>query len=568
MLEIKLTALFNEAITECIKAGLFTLDTIPEIILDKPKREEHGDLATNVAMIIASKNKRNPLEIAQAIACKFPKNNDLVEKIDIAKPGFINLVIHPSYYLDILNEIITKSEKYGRLTLGQNKKVQVEFVSANPTGPLHIGHGRGAVYGDVLANVLKTAGYDVTKEYYVNNAGVQILTLGRSIYLRYQELQGKKIEFPEECYQGSYIIDIARYLLENEADKIKLMPETDAISYCGEFGGAKILDEIKTDLQDVGVEHDLFFYENRLHTDAAVDRAIQALRNNGYIEEKDGAVWFKSSKLGDDKDRVLQKSNGDLTYFATDIAYHKNKYDRGFERVIDILGADHAGYVERMKGAVEALGYDRSSIEIVLIQLVNLVQEGEVVSMSTRSATYETLRDVLDDVGKDVCRYFFLMRSHNAQLDFDLKLAKKETAENPVFYIQYAHARIASVFRKALEKEINPDFKSVNQKLLNLPEEVAIAKMLGDYPSVILKSAENLEPHRLAFYLLDLAKLFQSYYSKGSGDKRYMIISDDEKITMAKLYLLKSCQIVLQNALSVLGISAPEKMLKEEVQNV
>jgi len=392
--------------------------------------------------------------------------------------------------------------------------------------------------------------------------------LGRSIYLRYQELQGKKIEFPEECYQGSYIIDIARYLLENEADKIKLMPETDAISYCGEFGGAKILDEIKTDLQDVGVEHDLFFYENRLHTDAAVDRAIQALRNNGYIEEKDGAVWFKSSKLGDDKDRVLQKSNGDLTYFATDIAYHKNKYDRGFERVIDILGADHAGYVERMKGAVEALGYDRSSIEIVLIQLVNLVQEGEVVSMSTRSATYETLRDVLDDVGKDVCRYFFLMRSHNAQLDFDLKLAKKETAENPVFYIQYAHARIASVFRKALEKEINPDFKSVNQKLLNLPEEVAIAKMLGDYPSVILKSAENLEPHRLAFYLLDLAKLFQSYYSKGSGDKRYMIISDDEKITMAKLYLLKSCQIVLQNALSVLGISAPEKMLKEEVQNV
>lgn len=568
MLEIKLTALFNEAITECIKAGLFTLDTIPEIILDKPKREEHGDLATNVAMIIASKNKRNPLEIAQAIACKFPKNNDLVEKIDIAKPGFINLVIHPSYYLDILNEIITKSEKYGRLTLGQNKKVQVEFVSANPTGPLHIGHGRGAVYGDVLANVLKTAGYDVTKEYYVNNAGVQILTLGRSIYLRYQELQGKKIEFPEECYQGSYIIDIARYLLENEADKIKLMPETDAISYCGEFGGAKILDEIKTDLQDVGVEHDLFFYENRLHTDAAVDRAIQALRNNGYIEEKDGAVWFKSSKLGDDKDRVLQKSNGDLTYFATDIAYHKNKYDRGFERVIDILGADHAGYVERMKGAVEALGYDRSSIEIVLIQLVNLVQEGEVVSMSTRSATYETLRDVLDDVGKDVCRYFFLMRPHNAQLDFDLKLAKKETAENPVFYIQYAHARIASVFRKALEKEINPDFKSVNQKLLNLPEEVAIAKMLGDYPSVILKSAENLEPHRLAFYLLDLAKLFQSYYSKGSGDKRYMIISDDEKITMAKLYLLKSCQIVLQNALSVLGISAPEKMLKEEVQNV
>jgi len=568
MLEIKLTALFNEAITECIKAGLFTLDTIPEIILDKPKREEHGDLATNVAMIIASKNKRNPLEIAQAIACKFPKNNDLVEKIDIAKPGFINLVIHPSYYLDILNEIITKSEKYGRLTLGQNKKVQVEFVSANPTGPLHIGHGRGAVYGDVLANVLKTAGYDVTKEYYVNNAGVQILTLGRSIYLRYQELQGKKIEFPEECYQGSYIIDIARYLLENEADKIKLMPETDAISYCGEFGGAKILDEIKTDLQDVGVEHDLFFYENRLHTDAAVDRAIQALRNNGYIEEKDGAVWFKSSKLGDDKDRVLQKSNGDLTYFATDIAYHKNKYDRGFERVIDILGADHAGYVERMKGAVEALGYDRSSIEIVLIQLVNLVQEGEVVSMSTRAATYETLRDVLDDVGKDVCRYFFLMRSHNAQLDFDLKLAKKETAENPVFYIQYAHARIASVFRKALEKEINPDFKSVNQKLLNLPEEVAIAKMLGDYPSVILKSAENLEPHRLAFYLLDLAKLFQSYYSKGSGDKRYMIISDDEKITMAKLYLLKSCQIVLQNALSVLGISAPEKMLKEEVQNV
>ena len=564
MIDVRLQNLIEKSIKKCIKDGLFSIETIPEIELDTPKRPEHGDLATNVAMILASKAKAKPIDIAGAIVKNLPAAEGFIKKATIAPPGFINFVIEPGHFIEQLKDIYKAGERYGQLEIGKGKKLQVEFVSANPTGPLHIGHGRGAVYGDVLGNIMKAAGYEVTKEYYVNDAGGQIRTLGRSIYLRFLESEGKKITYPQECYQGDYIMNLARELAATSRQKLLAMSEEDAIDLCGEFAATKILEDIKRDLAETGVIHDLYFHENRLHTDAAIERSIQELKNHGYIYDHEGALWFKSTAFKDDKDRVLKKSDGELTYFAADIAYHKNKFERGFERVIDIWGADHAGYVDRMRSAVAAMGYKKENYDVVLIQLVNLVRAGEVVSMSTRSATYETLEDVRKFVGRDVCRYFFLMRSHNAQLDFDLELAKKETPENPVFYIQYAHARIASVFRKAKEAGVKIDFGSVDPGELDLPEEQQIARILGGYPHVIHDCVSTLEPHRLSFYLLELAKAFQGYYSKGRADPRYRIISNEPGKTQAKLYLLKSCQIVLQNALRVLGISAPEEMTREE----
>lgn len=564
MIDVRLQNLLEESIKKCIKDGAFSVDNIPEILIEPPKRAEHGDLSTNVAMILASKAKRKPLDIANAIVSNLPAAKGFITKAAAVPPGFINFTIDPAHFLEQLKEIHEQGEKFGVLALGKGKKCQVEFVSANPTGPLHIGHGRGAVYGDVLGNIMKAAGYEVTKEYYVNDAGGQIRTLGRSIYLRFLEKEGREVVYPKECYQGGYITQLARELSGTSRQKLLLMSEGDAIEFCGEFAATKILEDIKRDLAETGVIHDLYFHENRLHTDAAIDRAIAELKNHGYIYEHEGALWFKSTEFRDDKDRVLKKSDGQLTYFAADIAYHKNKFDRGFDRVIDIWGADHAGYVDRMRAAVQAMGYKKENYDVVLIQLVNLMRAGELVSMSTRSAQYETLEDVRKYVGRDVCRYFFLMRSHNAQLDFDLELAKKETPENPVFYIQYAHARIASIFRKALEAGVKFDAKKTDISELDLPEELELAKKLGEYPHVIHDCVSTLEPHRLAFYLLELSKMFQSYYSRGRSDPRYRVIGNEPKKTAAKLYLLKNCQIVLQNALKVLGISAPEEMVREE----
>lgn len=563
MIDVRLQKLLRESINKCIKDGVFSIEFTRDIELDTPKRPEHGDLTTNVAMVIASKAKMKPMDVASAIVKNLAKEKGFIQKAEVAKPGFINFVIEPHLYLEQLKEIYTAGEGFGRLAIGKGKKLQVEFVSANPTGPLHIGHGRGAVFGDVLGNIMGVAGYEVTKEYYVNDVGNQMRTLGNSIYLRFLEQEGTEIDFPKECYQGDYIKKLAVELKFSSRAKLLAMTQEEAISFCSEYGGAKILDDIKRDLAETGVIHDQYFFENHLHTDAGIERAMRELMKHGYIEDKEGALWFKSTTFGDDKDRVVKRSNGELTYFASDIAYHKNKYDRGFDRVIDVWGADHAGYVARMRAAIEAMGYPKDNFDVVLIQLVNLVRGGEVVSMSTRAATYETLEDVRKEVGRDVCRYFFLMRSHNAQLDFDLELAKKQTPENPVFYIQYAHARIASVFKKAALAGIELDAKSVKIEALDLPEEVVLARMLGQYPYVIAECVSTLEPHRLAFYLLELSKVFQAYYSKGRTDKRYRIVSEDGVRTNAKLYLLKNLKIVLQNALKVLGISAPEEMTRE-----
>ncbi len=564
MIQQHLQGLLRRALDDCAAQGVCESHPGIAIELDAPKVSAHGDLATNLAMVIASREGKKPRDIAEAIVAHLPTDGKIVTKVAVAGPGFINFDINPHCYLSGLHEIFTRGAEYGRLTMGAGKSVQVEFVSANPTGPLHIGHGRGAVYGDVLGNVLAAAGYDVTKEYYVNDAGNQIATLGRSVYLRIRELEGDRIEFPADCYQGHYLVDLARELRVKEGGRLAGMTEEDAIELCGEYAATKILDGIRKDLAETGVIHDQYFHEHLLHTDTMVERSMLGLKQSGYVFEQDGAMWFRSTEFGDDKDRVVKRSDGSFTYFAADVAYHKNKFDRGFDRIIDIWGADHGGYVPRMRAAVQAMGHPPDSFDVVLIQLVNLIRKGELVSMSTRSAQYETLEDVRNEVGKDVCRYFFLMRSHNAQLDFDLNLAKKTTPENPVFYIQYAHARIASVFRKAAERGIALPEKEADIELLELPEEVSLAKLLAAYPGVVHECAVNLEPHKLAFYLLELAKTFQAYYSKGRDDERYRVLSEDGGRTQAKLYLLKNVQIVLQNALSILGISAPEAMVRED----
>ncbi|MFH1829331.1 MAG: arginine--tRNA ligase [Pseudomonadota bacterium] len=565
MIQKEIEKLIKAALASCIADGIISADTEDEFEISTPKQKEHGDFATNAALILAAKEKKSPRDIAKAIVEHMPESTKGLVSAEIAGPGFINFTVKPHWYLDGLRQIYTKGINFGRLDFGKGKKVQVEFVSANPTGPLHIGHGRGAVYGDTLANVLSWAGFDVTKEYYVNDTGNQIKTLGKSVYLRIRELQGENVQMPEDCYKGHYLIDIARQIKHAHKDKLKAMDEASATDFCGKTAGSIILESIKQDLADTGVVHDTYFFESKLHEDELVKKTMDWLKGKGHIYEKDGATWFNSSRFGDDKDRVLRKSDGSLTYFAADIAYHKDKYDRGFKRVIDVWGADHAGYVGRMKACIAALVNDAESFEAVLIQLVNLVRGGQTISMSTRGGTFETLEDVRNEVGRDACRYFFLLRSHNAQLDFDLDLAKKESADNPVFYIQYAHARIASIFKKAGEQGLAPSSPDdVDLSLLSLPEEAKLARMLGAMPGVIQECAQALEPHKLAFYLLELARMFQAYYSKGRADERYKVLSAEPALAGAKLYLLKNVQIVLQNALRILGISAPDRMAREE----
>ena len=539
--------------------GVINGEKLPEIVLDKPKKEEFGDFSTNIAMLLAPVEKKAPRDIAKAIADRISASPD-IEKCEVAGPGFINIFLKKSFWLGILEDIIKSGAGYGQSEIGRGQKVQVEFVSANPTGPLHVGHGRGAAVGDALSNILKFAGYQVSKEYYINDAGRQVLTLGESVRLRIEELNGKAIEFPQDFYKGEYIKDIA-------ADYIEKYGAIDApgAPSLKDFGSQSMLERIKSDLLDFGIEFDNWFSERSLDDTGMVAATIEELKSKGHVFESEGALWFRTTEFGDDKDRVLIKADGERTYFASDIAYHNDKFARKFNWVIDILGPDHHGYVSRTKAALQALGYDSNQLTVLISQQVNLLQNEVLVKMSKRAGKLITMDDLMKEVGKDVARYFFLMRSTSSHLDFDLELAKKETPENPVFYIQYAHARIASIFRKALQTKIKADFKKVALELLNLPEEGEIAKHLLEFPNVLAKTAKELEPHHLAFYVLELAKQFQSYYSQAKHDPRYKVVDlGNFETTNAKLYLLKNIQIVLQNALGILGVSAPQRMKKED----
>ncbi|MFH1652529.1 MAG: arginine--tRNA ligase [Pseudomonadota bacterium] len=565
MIKEKIKSSINKRLIQLQKEKVLAFEKLPDFELSPPNLEAHGDLSTNVALMLASSLKLPPRRVADLIVSEIAKDlENIVTKVEIAGPGFINFTISPHYYFKELENIFKAGKKFGRSDQGKGKLANVEFVSANPTGPLHIGHGRGAVFGDVVACILSEVGYKVHREYYINDAGNQMATLGRSVLLRMKEMDGEKVDFPSDCYQGNYIRDIAKEIKGKYEKKINKLEESKLIEFCTKYAADLILEGIKTDLDRLGIRFDKYFSERDLYERDEVNASLKFMRKKGLVYDKDEAVWFKSTDYGDDKDRVLIKKDGSFTYFASDIAYHKDKFGRGYSKVIDIWGADHAGYVTRTKASVSALGHDEKDFNVILIQLVNLIRKGELVSMSTRSATYEELGAVLDEVGSDACRYFFLMRSHNAKLDFDMELAKRQAPDNPVYYIQYAHARICSVFSKALEKGVELKSKKVDITRLDLPEELRLAKFLLEYPSVIESAARELEPHHLTFYLYELAQNFQGYYSKGKDDPRYRILQEDPDITNAKLYLLKNIQIVILNGLTLLGISAPQRMSKDE----
>ncbi len=527
------------------------------IELDIPKFAHQGDYATNAALNLGRLLKRNPREIAARIEKDIKDPEGVIERMEIAGPGFINFFVRPSAWTLVLEEVLRAPDAFGRERPGKGGKVQVEFVSANPTGPLHIGHGRGAATGDVLANILSARGCDVEREYYINDAGRQMDTLGRSLYYRYQELLGEETTFPEDHYRGEYMREIAVLFQGEFGDRFRLAPLEDALPVFTRFAGDHILAGIREDLDVFGVKFDVWFSEQGLHDEDAVRKTLEALKAEGHVYESEGAVWFRSTAFGDEKDRVVVRANGVSTYFASDLAYHKNKFDRGYERVVDVWGADHHGYVPRMLAGAEALGRDRSDLRIVLVQLVNLLRAGKPIAMSTRSGEFVTLREVIDEVGKDAARYIFLTRRSDSHLDFDLEVAKMQSNDNPVFYVQYAHARLCSIFEVARERGFILDAgadRFPGLDLLTVPEELQLIKMLGEYPWVVAGSAENLEPHRIPYYLHELVSLFHSYYN------RNRILGDDPNLTTARLYLAFGIRAVIRNALGLLGVRAPEKM--------
>jgi len=551
----KIVKIMENALNLSRQKGMLPDFNLPYLEVEPPANREHGDYAANAAMIPASQIKQNPRKIAQMIQENIVDDEQIIEKTQIAGPGFINFFLKENVWHQALKNIDEQKDQYGRLDLGKGKKVQVEFVSANPTGPLHIGHARGAVVGDVIAGLLHTAGYDISREYYINDAGNQMNNLGKSVLFRYRELCGDKIAFPENCYQGDYIRDIARSLLKQEGDKYLRADEEASIRYFTAVAGKIILDGIKDDLKDFGVVFDEYFSEKELYKDDGVNQLLNDLRQKGFIYSDGETLWFKTTAFGDEKDRVVIRQNGDPTYFAADIAYHKNKYSRGFEMIIDIWGADHHGYMPRLWAGIQALGYDKKSLKIILVQLVNLLRDGVPAAMSTRSGEFVTLREVLDEVGRDAARYNFLMRRSDSHLDFDLELAKKQSNENPVFYVQYAYARICSIIRMAQERGIAiPDYSNIDPDLLKESEEKILIRTLVRYPEMISGAVNSLEPHRITFYLNDLAAVFHSYYNKNK------VLSENAELTGARLFLVKIIKIVLQNSLTILGVSAPEKM--------
>jgi arginyl-tRNA synthetase len=545
----------KNALRFCYSQGHLHSGSLPEIVLEVPGHEEHGDFSTNLALALAREEKKPPRKIAENIAAALGCCNGLCSRVEVAGPGFINFFLTNRCWYGVLDEVVRSGSEYGRSRIGEGKKVQVEFVSANPTGPLHIGHGRGAATGDAVASVLQAAGFNVRREYYINDAGNQMRTLGLSLFLRYRQLLGEQVDFPGDCYQGDYIKDLAREVAKRNGRSLLDFAEGKAVSYFADYGGKKILAGIDADLKAFGVHFDNWYSEKSLYERDEVNRGIAFLKERGLTYEKDDAIWFKTTDFGDDKDRVLVRSNGETTYFASDVAYHKEKFDRGFNLVVDVWGADHHGYVPRMKAVLAALGRAPEDLQIILVQLVNLLRGGEPVAMSTRSGEFVTLREVIDEVGRDACRFFFLVRRSDSQLDFDLELAKKQSTENPVYYVQYAHARVCSINRNATERGMAiPTLGEVDFDRLVLNEELALAKILARYPEVLEGAARHFEPHRITFYLQDLAAQFHSYYNQ------HRVLTEDVKASRSRLYLVNCVRIVLENALQLLGVSAPEQM--------
>ena len=556
----KLQEIVTNAAGAAFAAGKLNSGEFGVVSIEETKTADHGDYATNFALAGASTQKMPPRKIAEAIIEHMDDPDGIIEDVQIAGPGFVNFFISPSAWHPVIREVHEKEGLYGAVNIGQGRKVQVEFVSANPTGPLHVGHGRGAVTGDVLASILNFCGFVTDREYYINDAGRQIRTLGLSVYLRCRELSGQNVEFPEDAYQGDYIYEIAREILAESQDAgndpIFKMGEDEAIASCARLAAQRILEGIREDLGQMGIGFDNWFSEQNLYDSGKVDDTIRMLKEKDLAYEADGAIWFRSSDFGDEKDRVIVRGNGMTTYFASDIAYHLDKYERGYERVIDVWGADHHGYVARLGAAVSALGFAPGQFRVVLAHLVNLVRGGQPVSMSTRAGQFVTLREVIDEVGKDAARFIFLTRHHESPLDFDLELAKKKTNDNPVYYVQYVYARISSILKKAgSEHGISAsDIADANLSMLTEPEEIQLMKQIARYPETMAGAAEMMEPHRIAYYLMDLASAFHAYYNK------HRVLGGELQLCRDRLCLVTAVRRVIGNGLTLLGVESPETM--------
>lgn len=546
----------KEAILEAIVASdLAALEEIPAIVLEVPKDKAHGDLATNAAMQLTRIAKRNPRQIAEAIIEHLDHAKAGVVKAEIAGPGFINFTLIKSYLFPIIEQVYRQGEKYGRTDKGAGQKVQVEFVSANPTGSLHLGHARGAAVGDALCNVLDYAGYQVTREYYINDAGNQVVNLCKSIEARYLQELEQAAEMPEDGYYGEDIKGFAKELVAEQGEALMSMTSEEREQFLRKFGLNKELDKIKRDLGRFRVSFDEWFSETSLYADGQVEAALNELRSKGMTYEQDGATWLKTTPYGDDKDRVLVKNDGTYTYLTPDIAYHRNKYDRGYDRMINIWGADHHGYIPRVKAAMQALGKDPEKLTVLIAQMVSLFQDGEKVKMSKRTGKAVTMVDLMDEVGVDAIRYFFTMRSMDSHLDFDMDLAISTSNENPVYYVQYAHARICSIFRQAEEQGIElPLPENVDLSKLTAEHEYDLLRKVGELPEEIAIAADNFAPHRLVRYVYELAALLHSYY------RAERVITEDREQTAARLALLGAVRTTLTNVLRLIGVSAPERM--------
>jgi arginyl-tRNA synthetase len=559
MIKTRLKEHLDACFHEGVRKGLWTADALGVYAVEEPKQASHGDFSTNMAMIIAGEAKKrdqtakvNPRVIAEHLAKMLAEHRGIIQSVAVAGPGFVNVVLNPETWHSILPEVAAAGTDFGRSSVGANRKVMVEFVSANPTGPLSVGHGRQAVLGDVIARLLSATGHDVTREYYFNDAGRQMRVLGESTRARYLELLHLPFSFPEDGYQGQYIYDIARQLVDEKGDALK---DTEEVLPFTEKAVQVIFDDIKNTLSRLDIVFDSYYNEHTLYEKGLVDEVVRTLRDKGLVYEEDGAVWFRTTAFGQEKDRVIIKQSGEPTYRLPDIAYHREKFRRGFDWMVNVFGSDHIATVPDVLAGVQALGYDPAKVTTVLHQFVTLMRDGKQVKMSTRKATFITVDELIDEVGTDVVRFFFLMRKSDSQLEFDLNLAATQSQENPVYYVQYANARLCSIAKQAeSQKLILPPIGETDLGLLRLPEEMAILKSMSLFPGLVERAALELEPHRLPFYLQNLAGQFHSYYNK------HRVLSDDLELSHARLWFCEALKIIFGNGLGLIGVKAPETM--------
>lgn len=550
----KLAEIIKTALEQMIADGELQLTELPVINLEAPRDKNHGDFASNIALVLAKPAGMSPREIAQKVVTRLA-DHEFLANVEIAGPGFINFFLTRQWLYDVLKTIENQQQNYGASNSGAGEKVLLEFVSANPVGPMNVVNARAAAIGDTLARLLKACGYFVATEYYVNDAGVQTEIFGRSLLARYLQLDDQNYPFPEDGYPGEYVLELAKELKQHHGEELTSMTEEHQVEFCRTWGIDKMVEMQKQDLLHFNVDFDLWFRERDLHKANALEKIIETLTERGYMYEYDQALWFRSTAFGDDKDRVIIKQDGTYTYVTADIAYHHDKLRRGFTKLINLFGPDHHGYIARMKAAVQALGYPEDALEVLILQYVALLRNGEQVKMSKRAGEFITLQDLLEEVGRDAARYFFLMRSLDSHLDFDLTLAAEESNENPVYYIQYAHARISSILQQAEHQEVLlKSVTDVNLAKLKHESEIDLMKKLADFPEELLIAAKERAPHRIARYALDLASLFHSFYA------HCHILGEQEKVRDARLVLVSCVQVVLKRVLALLGLSAPDRM--------